>query len=56
MEKSVAAFLYVLFPYTNCIPQYTDNLLMLMGGNNTEERFNLIYENYSVFPQLVDCF
>lgn len=26
------------------------------GNSNPHERFLLIYKNYSVFPQLVDCY
>ena len=37
-----------------CITE--DELVDAYGSSNAEERFNLIYENYSVFPQLVDCF
>ena len=33
-----------------------DELVDAYGSSNAEERFDLIYENYSVFPQLVDCF
>ena len=33
-----------------------DELVDSYGTGNAKERFDLIYENYSVFPQLVDCF
>ncbi|SEA28758.1 hypothetical protein SAMN05216349_108108 [Oribacterium sp. KHPX15] len=33
-----------------------DELVESYGTGNAKERFDLIYENYSVFPQLVDCF
>ena len=26
------------------------------GNSNPHERFLLIYKNYSIFPQLVDCY
>ncbi|WP_026505223.1 hypothetical protein [Butyrivibrio sp. NC3005] len=33
-----------------------DELVDSYGIGSAKERFDLIYENYSVFPQLVDCF
>jgi hypothetical protein len=33
-----------------------DELVDSYETGNAKERFDLIYKNYSVFPQLVDCF
>ena len=33
-----------------------EKLVEAYGNSNPHERFLLIYKNYSVFPQLVDCY
>lgn len=35
---------------------YRRKLVEAYGNSNPHERFLLIYKNYSVFPQLVDCY
>ena len=37
-----------------CITE--EKLVEAYGNSNPHERFLLIYKNYSVFPQLVDCY
>ena len=37
-----------------CITE--EKLVDRYGESNLHERFMLIYKNYSVFPQLVDCY
>ncbi len=37
-----------------CITE--DKLVESYGKANPRERFRLIYKNYSIFPQLVDCY
>lgn len=37
-----------------CITE--DKLVESYGKATTRERFRLIYKNYSIFPQLVDCY
>lgn len=37
-----------------CITE--EKLVEGYGNSNPHERFLLIYKNYSVFPQLVDCY
>ena len=37
-----------------CITE--EKLLEAYGNSNPHERFLMIYKNYSVFPQLVDCY
>lgn len=37
-----------------CITE--EKLVEAYGNSNPHERFLLIYKNYSIFPQLVDCY
>lgn len=37
-----------------CITE--EKLVEAYGNSSPHERFLLIYKNYSVFPQLVDCY
>jgi len=37
-----------------CITE--DKLVEAYGKANPHERFKLIYKNYGIFPQLVDCY
>ena len=37
-----------------CITE--DKLVESYGKATPRERFRLIYKNYSIFPQLVDCY
>ena len=37
-----------------CITE--EKLVEAYGNSNPHERFLLIYKNFSVFPQLVDCY
>jgi len=37
-------------------PYTEDKLVESYGKATPRERFRLIYKNYSIFPQLVDCY